>query len=56
LALLSFNALFLSAFTLLAGVRGTPVEINEAVAPLIFWRKEYRTDSGGAGKQRGGKV
>jgi N-methylhydantoinase B len=35
-------------------VRNTPVEINEACAPVIIWRKEYRTDSGGAGRLRGG--
>ena len=43
----------LSATAFPSGVRGTPVEINESVAPLIFWRKEFRTDSGGAGKRRG---
>lgn len=37
-----------------SGVRNTPVEVNEAIAPLIFWRKEYRQDSGGAGEHRGG--
>jgi N-methylhydantoinase B len=37
-----------------SGVRNTPVEINEACAPVIIWRKEYRTDSGGAGRLRGG--
>ncbi|MFN0022591.1 MAG: hydantoinase B/oxoprolinase family protein [Parvularculaceae bacterium] len=37
-----------------SGVRNTPVEINEASAPVIIWRKEYRTDSGGAGALRGG--
>jgi N-methylhydantoinase B len=37
-----------------SGVRGTPVEINESVAPLIFWRKEFRPDSGGNGRYRGG--
>ena len=37
-----------------SGVRNTPVEINETIAPLIFWKKEYRTDSGGAGAHRGG--
>lgn len=44
----------LSATAYPSGVRGTPVEINESVAPLVFWRKEYRPDSGGAGRQRGG--
>lgn len=37
-----------------SGVRNTPVEINETIAPLVFWRKEYRTDSGGPGSFRGG--
>ncbi|MEQ9122104.1 MAG: hydantoinase B/oxoprolinase family protein, partial [Alphaproteobacteria bacterium] len=37
-----------------SGVRNTPVEINETIAPLIFWKKEYRADSGGAGAHRGG--
>lgn len=37
-----------------SGVRNTPVEINEASAPIIIWKKEYRTDSGGAGRLRGG--
>jgi N-methylhydantoinase B len=37
-----------------SGVRNTPVEINEAAAPVIIWRKEFRTDSGGAGRLRGG--
>ena len=35
-------------------MRGTPVEINETVAPIIFHRKEFRPDSGGAGAHRGG--
>lgn len=37
-----------------SGVKNTPVEINEATAPIIIWRKEYRPDSGGAGFLRGG--
>lgn len=37
-----------------SGVRSTPVEITENTAPLIIWRKEYRPDSAGAGKYRGG--
>ena len=37
-----------------SGVRNTPIEVNETIAPLIFWKKEYRTDSGGAGRYRGG--
>ena len=31
-----------------------PVEIAETQTPLIFWRKEFRPDSGGAGRSRGG--
>ncbi|MDF1794183.1 MAG: hydantoinase B/oxoprolinase family protein [Thalassobaculaceae bacterium] len=37
-----------------SGVRNTPVEVNETIAPLIFWKKEYRADSGGPGTYRGG--
>ena len=37
-----------------SGVKNTPVEINEASAPIIMWRKEFRSDSGGAGRERGG--
>ncbi|HKK31386.1 MAG TPA: hydantoinase B/oxoprolinase family protein, partial [Alphaproteobacteria bacterium] len=44
----------LNATAFPSGVRNTPVEINETIAPLIFWKKEYRQDSGGAGKYRGG--
>jgi N-methylhydantoinase B len=44
----------LSATAFPSGVRNTPVEINEAISPIVIWRKEYRTDSGGAGKLRGG--
>ena len=44
----------LSATAYPSGVRGTPVEINETVAPLVVHRKEYRRDSAGAGATRGG--
>jgi N-methylhydantoinase B len=44
----------LSATAYPSGVRGTPVEIAETQTPLIFWRKEFRPDSGGAGRTRGG--
>ncbi len=44
----------LSATAFPSGVRNTPVEINESIAPIIVWKKEYRTDSGGAGTYRGG--
>jgi N-methylhydantoinase B len=44
----------LSATAYPSGVRGTPVEVAESITPLLFWRKEYRVDSGGAGRTRGG--
>lgn len=44
----------LSATAFPSGVKGTPVEINEALCPLVFHRKEFRADSGGAGRYRGG--
>jgi N-methylhydantoinase B len=44
----------LSATAYPSGVRGTPVEINEAVAPLLFLKKEYSPGSAGKGKFRGG--
>ncbi|MFZ4806092.1 MAG: hydantoinase B/oxoprolinase family protein [Hyphomicrobiaceae bacterium] len=44
----------LSATAYPSGVKGTPVEIAEHILPLIFWRKELRAGSGGAGRTRGG--
>jgi N-methylhydantoinase B len=44
----------MSATAFPSGVRGMPVEASEAITPIIFWRKEFREDSGGAGKYRGG--
>jgi N-methylhydantoinase B len=44
----------LSATAFPSGVRNTPVEIIETLAPLVFRRKEYLPDSGGAGQFRGG--
>ena len=44
----------LSATAFPSGVRGMPVEANEAITPVVFWRKELRPDSGGAGARRGG--
>jgi N-methylhydantoinase B len=37
-----------------SGVRTMPVEATENVAPIIFWQKQLRPDSGGAGRTRGG--
>jgi N-methylhydantoinase B len=44
----------LSATAFPSGVRNTPVEINETIAPIVIWKKEYRRDSGGPGQHRGG--
>jgi len=44
----------LNATAFPSGVRTMPVEATENVAPVIFWRKELRPDSGGAGRSRGG--
>ncbi len=44
----------MSATAFPSGVRNTPVEINETLAPLVVWKKEFRQDSGGAGLHRGG--
>lgn len=44
----------LSATGFPSGVAGVPAEVVEALAPLIQHRRELRTDSGGAGRQRGG--
>lgn len=44
----------LSATAFPSGVKGTPVEIIEAMIPVVFWRKELRPDSGGPGRWRGG--
>jgi N-methylhydantoinase B len=37
-----------------SGVRTMPVEATENVAPVVFWQKQLRPDSGGAGRTRGG--
>jgi N-methylhydantoinase B len=44
----------LNATAFPSGVRTMPVEATENVAPIIFWRKELKPDSGGAGRMRGG--
>jgi N-methylhydantoinase B len=44
----------LSATAYPSGVRNTPVEITESIAPLIYHRKEYRLGSGGQGRFKGG--
>src|SRR5439155_22238967 len=37
-----------------SGVASSPVEVVETTAPLVVRRKEYRRDSGGPGRHRGG--
>ncbi|MCE2437643.1 MAG: hydantoinase B/oxoprolinase family protein [Pseudomonadales bacterium] len=37
-----------------SGVRTTSTEVNEVTSPLHFWRREFRTNSGGEGQYRGG--
>ncbi len=44
----------LSATAFPSGVRNMPVEVTEAMSPLLIKRKEYRIDSGGPGRYRGG--
>lgn len=44
----------LSATAFPSGVKNVQVEMTEAIAPVVFWKKEYRPDSGGAGEYRGG--
>ena len=44
----------LSATGFPSGIRCTPVEVTESVAPVVIWRKELRQDSGGPGQFRGG--
>ncbi len=44
----------LNATAFPSGVRTMSVEATEQVGPIVIWRKELRTDSGGAGKYRGG--
>lgn len=44
----------LSTTSFPSGVRNTAIEISETMAPVVFWRKEYRPDSGGPGTFRGG--
>jgi len=44
----------LSAIGFPSGVAGVPAEVIESLSPLVMRRRELWTDSGGAGKQRGG--
>jgi N-methylhydantoinase B len=44
----------LSATAFPSGVLGSQVEITESTTPMVIARREYRADSGGAGRFRGG--
>lgn len=44
----------MSATAFPSGVRAIAIEVIEATTPLVFWKRELRTDSAGAGKYRGG--
>ena len=44
----------LSATAFPSRVRTIPVEATETIAPVVFWRREFRESSGGAGRYRGG--
>jgi N-methylhydantoinase B len=44
----------LSATAFPSGVRTIPVEATESISPVVFYRREFRDGSGGAGKYRGG--
>jgi N-methylhydantoinase B len=44
----------LSATSFPSGVRTIPVEATESVAPVVFYRREFRESSGGVGQFRGG--
>jgi len=44
----------LSATAFPSGVKAMPVEVVEYGAPIVIWRKELLSDSGGAGQYRGG--
>ena len=44
----------LSATPFPSGVRNVPVEVLEAITPIVIWSKKLRQNSGGAGEFRGG--
>lgn len=44
----------LSATAYPSGIAGVPAEVIETLSPVVMWRRELRTDSGGAGRFRGG--
>lgn len=44
----------LSATAYPSGVKSAPIEVLEATTLLLFWAKEFRSGSGGAGRWNGG--
>lgn len=44
----------ISATAFPSGISGVPAEVIESLSPIVMHRREYRTDSGGAGTYRGG--
>ena len=46
----------LSATAFPSGVRTIPVEATESVAPIVFYRREFRDGSGGAGNSAAGSA
>ena len=44
----------LSVTSFPSGIRNVAVEIMETLSPVVYWKQEYRPDSGGAGEHRGG--
>jgi len=44
----------LSATAFPSRVKCIPIEITETLSPMVYWRKEIRPDSAGAGASRGG--
>lgn len=44
----------LNATAFPSGVMTMPIEATEHAGPVIIWRKELRSDSGGSGRTRGG--
>ncbi len=44
----------LSTTSFPSGIAGVPVEVIETLAPIVVHRREFRSDSGGPGRYRGG--
>jgi N-methylhydantoinase B len=44
----------ISATAFPSGISGVPAEVIESLAPIHIYKREYRIDSGGAGRFRGG--